>query len=94
MIDKISKKSLINMKKVYDVLDTHNNTFQEKSLAEICYLLDLDYKKKKNSIIKNIDSLCELGFKMTERETENNIYIGILPSDNNLTLYKTYLSNI
>ena len=86
-------KALAEMKKVYKLI-FNKQTFAERSLAGICYDLGYDYRKKKRNIIDCIDNLCELGFQITERDTENNEYFGILISDKNAILYDKYFINI
>lgn len=91
MVHKISKKSMENMKKIYNILLTSD---KERSLAGICFDLGLNFRQKRNSVLKDIDNLCELGFLITERQTENNEFFGILHSPQNEFLYKKYFTNM
>lgn len=90
---KLTINTLKEMKKVYDFISDERD-FKERSVAEICYVFNYDYRKKKQSILNCIDNLCEIGFQITERDGENNEYFGVLPSEKNRVLYNKYFSNL
>lgn len=72
------------MKQILDMLKGS----RERSLAGLCYDLGLEFRNGKNSVEGCIDNLCEIGFCVAERETENNNYYSLLESSSFDILYK------
>lgn len=82
----IKKQTLKLMKDIYKLLDGKGE-FKERSLAGLCFDLGIDYKKRRK-VVDCIDRLTTSGLQITERETSNNIYFGVLPSPLNNKAYK------
>jgi len=78
------KPSAIDIKEVYEAIKA-----KERSLAGICFDLGLEFKSKKNEVVQQLTNLCEIGFLVTERETENNSFFGLLDSPINYRLYES-----
>lgn len=77
-------------KKIYAFLEV-----KERTHAELCWLLKLDYSTKGYKVMDAVDYMStELGFALTERETENNIWWGVLLTKVNEELYTLHFATL